>query len=124
MFIRYNLFTFLWLLLILTLTLAPGNTLPRVHLWEEILSVDKLAHVLLFMILVLLTIIGFSKQYHFEHLRRYAIRSALILGLTYGLLIEFIQAAIPDRSPEFLDFLANTVGCGLGVGLFYLIYKA
>jgi VanZ family protein len=124
MFLRYNVFTFLWLLVILLLTLTPGSALPRTHLWEDLLSIDKLAHVLLFAVLTVLMIVGFSKQYKFELLRRKAIPAAALLALAYGLLIEVLQLLIPDRGPELLDFVANGIGCGLGIGIFYLIYKA
>lgn len=123
MFFRYNLFTFCWLLLILLLTLTPGQAIPDTSLWEELINVDKVVHFLIFSILVLLMIIGFTKQYRFASVRKYAIPAALGISIGYGLLIELIQIIIPDRGFELMDVVANTIGCFIGYAVFYLIYK-
>ena len=123
MFIRYNVFTFGWLLIVLLLTLTPGESMPRGGLWTNLLSFDKIAHFFVFCILVFLMIIGFSKQYTFEKLRLNAVTYSVVFGILYGLLIEIIQYFIPGRAIEPLDILANTIGCFIGLGIFYLIYK-
>ena len=123
MFFRYNAFTICWALLIMLLTLSPGESMPRTNLWQELLNFDKAAHFFVFSILVLLMIVGLSKQYTYEKLRRKAVVYSLSASIGYGLLIEAIQYAIPDRSFELADLLANTTGCFIGYGLFYLLYK-
>jgi VanZ family protein len=123
MFFRYNLFTFCWLLLILLLTLTPGQAIPETSLWEELINVDKVVHFLIFSILVLLMIVGFTKQYRFASVRKYAVPAALGISIGYGLLIELIQIIIPDRGFELMDVVANTIGCFIGYAVFYLIYK-
>lgn len=123
MFLKYNLFTVSWLLLILLLTLTPGSSLPETSLWDELISFDKVVHFFLFSVLVLLAIIGFTKQYTFDKVRAKAVPYALILGIVYGILIEITQQAVPGRYMELMDVVANTIGCFMGYGMFYLIYK-
>lgn len=123
MFFRYNLFTICWLLIILLLTLTPGDALPQTNLWAELLNVDKVVHFIIFGILTLLMIIGFTKQYTFATLRKYAVAAALAVSIGYGIVIELIQIAIPGRGLELMDMVANTIGCMLGYAVFYMIYK-
>ena len=123
MFFRYNVFTIIWLLLVLLLTLTPGENMPQTNVWHELLSFDKVAHFFMFATLVFLMIIGLTKQYTFVKLRRDAVVISLSAGVIYGLLIEIIQFLIPGRSFEFSDFAANFFGCFIGYGLFYLVYK-
>jgi VanZ family protein len=123
MFFRYNLFTLCWILLILLLTLSPGNALPETNLWEELISADKVVHFMIFCILVLLMIVGFTKQYAYAYLRKHAVPLSLLISISYGILIEIIQIPIPGRHLEVMDMLANTIGCFLGYGIFYLVYK-
>lgn len=123
MFFRYNLFTICWLLIILLLTLTPGNALPETNLWAELLNIDKVVHFIIFGILAMLMIIGFTKQYTFAALRKYAVTAALAVSIGYGILIELIQIPIPGRGLELMDMVANTIGCLLGYAVFYMIYK-
>lgn len=123
MFLRYNAFAFGWLLLILLLTLTPGENMPRTDLWHEFLSFDKVVHFFIFGALVFLLIVGLSKQYTYLYLRRHAVGISLGAGVFYGILIEFIQHLIPGRSLEFADMLANSLGCFIGYGMFFLVYK-
>lgn len=123
MFFRYNLFTICWLLLILLLTLSPGDAFPETRIWTDLLSFDKVVHFLIFSILVVLMIVGFSKQYTYEWIRKRAVPLSLAISIGYGILIEAIQIPIPGRYLEGMDIVANTIGCFIGYGLFYLVYK-
>lgn len=123
MFFRYNLFAFLWVLLILLLGLAPGESMPATDIWDFI-NFDKAAHFTVFVVLSFLLIVGFSKQYTFRVLRYRAELFAVLTSFVYGLLIEVGQAFIPDRSLEMADLLANCLGALTGWVVFYLIYKA
>lgn len=123
MFFRYNLFTLCWLLLVLLLTLTPGENMPKTGLWEDLLSFDKVAHFFIFGILVFLMIVGLSKQYRYQFLRSKAVQLSLTVGILYGIIIEIIQQFIPGRGFEFADIIANTIGCFMGFGLFYVVYK-
>lgn len=123
MFFRYLFFTLCWLLLILLLTLTPGENMPQTSLWENLLSFDKVAHFFIFGVLVFLMIIGLSKQYRYLFLRNKAVQISLAVGIAYGIIIEIIQQFIPGRGFEVADIAANTIGCFMGYGLFYVVYK-
>jgi VanZ family protein len=47
---------------------------------------------------------------------------ALLVTSALGALLEIWQAALPYRSAEFLDWLADTLGAGLGAALLWLVY--
>ncbi len=46
---------------------------------------------------------------------------AVVLFVTYGLLIELVQGLIPNRVTSIADFVADCIGilCGLGLGHLY-----
>lgn len=111
------------MLLVLLLTLTPGGNMPQTNLWADFMSFDTIAHFGFFGIMVFLMIIGFSKQYSFHFLRIRAIPVALTVSIVYGVLIEGLQHFIPGRFFELSDILANSLGCFVGVGLFYIVYK-
>ena len=123
MFLRYNLFTILWAILVLMLSLTPGHSMPETDIWGW-LGFDKVAHLFVFAVLVFLMIVGFSKQYTYLFLRDRAVVASLIICLVYGLLIECIQALIPNRSLEYSDILADMFGCGIGYAIFFGVYKS
>lgn len=97
--------------------------MPQTDIWD-FLGFDKFAHLFTFGVLVLLMIVGFTKQYKFLYLRYHAVRLSVAGCIMYGLLLELIQALIPGRNIEYLDMIADSVGCFLGLGLFYAVYKS
>jgi VanZ family protein len=123
MFFRYNVFTFCWMLLVLLLTLTPGDNMPKTSLWASILSFDTVAHFGIFAIMVFLMVIGLSKQYAYHFLRQKAVLVSLSVCILYGVLVEALQHLIPGRHFELFDILANSLGCLAGLGVFYLVYK-
>ncbi|MEL6536316.1 MAG: VanZ family protein [Bacteroidota bacterium] len=97
--------------------------MPETDIWGW-LGFDKVAHLFVFAVLVLLMIVGFSKQYKYLYIRYNAVWLSLTICLAYGLLIEGVQALIPDRTLEYGDFVADSLGCGIGYAIFYGIYKS
>lgn len=79
----------------------PGNGIPHAFT-----SKDKLLHIGIFIL--------------FGYLWRrvgYSVRSVLIAGIVYGLLIEIWQGIMPiNRSFDVYDIVADSVGAALGVG--------
>ncbi|BDD02771.1 hypothetical protein AUTU_02540 [Aureibacter tunicatorum] len=112
----------MWALVILFLTLIPGQHLPEMVSWN-LLATDKLAHSFVFMILTLLAIIGFLKQGVYPWLKQRAEWVAVAGAFVYGGFIELMQSFIPNRSFEFQDMIANGIGCLLGYAVYLLIYK-
>lgn len=92
------------------------------ELWSFI-SFDKFAHTFFFAILTLLMIIGFSKQYAYRNLRERPIILSILVTIFYGLTIETVQTFIPGRSIEITDVFANAFGTGIGVIMFFIIYR-
>lgn len=45
----------------------------------------------------------------------------LVMLVGYGALTELVQLAVPGRSASPYDFLADTIGAGLGLGLAWLL---
>ena len=108
---------FIWAIIVLILTLTPGQFLPKVNYWS-INSLDKYVHFLIFFIQVFFLFWGARKQS--KPLTRNTIVVYLVIGVLFGSLIEIIQTLIPHRSCEFNDLIANTIGCLLGAGFFYI----
>ena len=96
-------------LLSAVLLLAPGSegtSLPDwLHPWVAG-GVDKVVHGVLFIALGALTVRAAGPR------RRWAVLAAC---LAWGLLTEWAQSGIPERSPEGLDVLANGLGSVAGV---------
>jgi glycopeptide antibiotics resistance protein len=122
MILRYNIFTIAWALLILALTLTPGNSMPDLSIWD-LISFDRFAHLFVFGVLVLLMSIGLTKQYTSLFLRFNAAKLAFLLSFGFSLIVELLQYLIPGRLVEINDLIANTSGCLMGSLVFYLIYK-
>ena len=118
MFLKYNLSGISWALFILALCGLPGNRLPDLSYWN-LFSFDKIVHAFLFAILVTLLIIGFKKQYLFVRLRYYSVISSVLIGILYGAFTEVLQTIVfVERTGDIYDFIANAVGCLLGIILF------
>ena len=120
MFLKFNLFTFLWALVIFLLILMPGQQMPS---FGDLFSFDKLAHLGVFGVLCFLMIIGFTKQVTFPKIRSNPVKYSLIISLTYASILELGQALIPGRYANFFDMAFNIAGVFLGYLLYLLIYK-
>ena len=122
MFFKYNFNSIAWGLLIFILSAVPGNDFPDLSFWS-LLSFDKVIHAFFYAVFVIFLIVGFIKQYSFPRLRYGAVPCALITGIAYGGTIEFLQYSVfAQRNGDIFDFIANTVGCFIGMLLFYIIY--
>ncbi|MDQ3392957.1 MAG: VanZ family protein [Bacteroidota bacterium] len=101
------------------MTLTPGNAMPNTGSLN-IPNSDKIGHFIIFAVFAFLLFRGFAKQNKFEVLNSYPLLFSLIISVSFGIVIEFIQNNIPGRSFDPLDILANTIGIALGLGIFYL----
>ncbi|MGK7392991.1 MAG: VanZ family protein [Candidatus Cyclobacteriaceae bacterium M3_2C_046] len=100
----------------------PGSSMPATNLWSWI-SFDKWAHLGVFAILVLLALVGFIKQNRFTILQKHPVLMAMGFSTGYGILMEFTQSLVPQRSFEYDDMAANLMGVVSGYLAFYFIYK-
>lgn len=122
MFFRYNLFGIVWAAIILLLTVSPGASMPKTLDWS-LLAFDTFSHFFVFGILTFLLIVGFTKQYSFDRIKKKSVSYAIYAGVAYGCFIEILQSIIPGRYFDFIDIIANSIGCLTGYILFYIIYK-
>jgi VanZ family protein len=123
MFLKYNLPSILWGILILFLLGIPGNNFETFSFLSKF-HLDKIIHIFLFFIFVILLIIGFKKQNSFNILRNHSILIAILISILYGATIEISQAYIfIKRTGDTYDIIANTFGTLLGIGMFYGIIE-
>src|SRR6478752_3820210 len=102
-----------WALVILVLTLTPGNYIPQPP-WD-IFQFDKLVHCFIFFIQALLALRGAYIKEHLKNTRIYL--SIFIICTLFGICIELVQHFVPGRSMSPADAIANTTGTLLGLWL-------
>jgi len=83
-----------------------GSILPETSHFQAITGGDKLLHLIAYAGLALLQPLFLKEE-------RLFLRWALLLIL-WGILLEVAQGLVPDRTPSFWDFVANTTGVILG----------
>ncbi len=114
----------IWAFIIALLTLLPGCYIPKVTSLLDWLSPDKLVHLFLFGIFVILYIEGFSRQMQQAVLRKYAVGFSMLIGMVFAVLTEAMQKyIIPGRNGNIYDFLADLLGLLLGYMLWRLIRR-
>ncbi len=124
MFIKNNWPGILWGVIILIITGIPGKYFPKVTTFWDWLSPDKIVHLFMFSIFVLLLNIGFKKQYTSAKQRFIYIVVSLLIGLIFSGLTEILQRFIfVGRNGNIYDFAANSAGCFLGVLFFYVFFR-
>lgn len=100
-----------WGLIIFLLCATPGEYIPS-SFWLEVLSVDKLVHVSMFFILLQLVLIALAARGKPASLKVLF----FLICVLYGLGLEWMQAHLfSNRSADWLDVLANTLGCTLAL---------
>jgi len=104
-----------WLLLFIA-THTPSTRLPPLplplNLW------DKAQHFVAYAVLAILASVVLN-PIRWSPKIRYLTVFSLTVG--YGALDEWLQAFIPGRHPDVLDFVADALGATLGIALHYLV---
>ena len=114
--LKYSLLAaIVWTLIIFILCCTPGKYVPTAH-WLELLSFDKFVHASIFFTLTFLwLLVGFKKN----KLSLSIMIFIIIACIGYGGLLEIMQAKVfSERSGDWLDFIANSFGCLIGVCFF------
>ncbi len=113
---KYNLIAALsWTVTIFILCCTPGRFIPTTS-WLELLSFDKFVHASIFFGLSCLWLV--FVYYHYQ-LTKLSISLTILLCITYGGSLEIMQATIfSQRSGDWLDFIANSFGCAMGLLFF------
>ncbi|HNP48642.1 MAG TPA: VanZ family protein [Bacteroidia bacterium] len=123
MFLRNHLPTLVWAIFILIICGIPGDKIPELTFWQW-LKPDKIVHLLIFGILCFLMIRSFKLQQSSSYLRNHAGILALLLSISYGILIEILQATVfIHRSGDVRDAIANSIGAFIGLWSFTKIAK-
>lgn len=111
-----------WALLIAFLCLTPGKALPAWE-WADLLSVDKLVHMLMFGVLSYLLARGLRDRSTNTWAHGRILLVAGLLSFAYGGLMELLQD-IPGlgRNGDVVDLAANTIGAVVGAWLVYRLW--
>lgn len=117
--IKVHIRPLIWALIILILTLSPGNYIPKIDYWS-ILSLDKYVHCGIFFLLNFLLLWDYKKHYKPRLATEIIITS---ISIVYGIWIEIIQQYIPLRSFEWNDMLANASGAWLAWVVFRVVFR-
>ncbi|MFM1932196.1 MAG: hypothetical protein RL226_1499 [Bacteroidota bacterium] len=119
---RHLIWSLVWAALIAFMYFVPGKDLPVVSFWD-VFGFDKVGHFVVFAIFSLILKTGLRRQIKFGKVRRLAMRWTLWITIPYGGILEFLQGQlIPDRTSDWLDFVANVLGVLFGLVIFRLIY--
>ena len=104
-----------WTIIIFVLCCTPGKYVPTAH-WLELLSFDKFVHASIFFTLTFLwLLVGVKKN----KLSLSFMIFIIIACIGYGGLLEMMQATVfSQRSGDWLDFIANSFGCLMGLWFF------
>ena len=112
--------------IILILTTMPGSCFPTVKSFWQWLGPDKIVHLIMFGSLSFLIPFGYREKYcrDAKSFGKRLLWLSCLLSTAYGGATELLQK-IPAlrRSGSVYDFLADVIGCLLGVFIFKMIYK-
>jgi len=121
LFIKDFLPGILWWILVMVLTLTPGNYFPEVSSFWNLFSPDKLIHLFIFGVLAFLLLSGFDKHFRLKSFRGKTI-APVLTALFTGILTEVMQAVFPiGREASIYDAVANFAGCFTGYYCFRIL---
>jgi VanZ family protein len=112
---KYFLPALVWAILIFSLSTSSAVTKIEFNL----LSADKIGHLVFYAVQVVLLIWAFLKLRRLIYLPLGILSLCWSLSFVYGVSLELVQAMLPYRSFDYADMIANGVGALLGA----LIYR-
>jgi VanZ family protein len=105
-FIKKYYLAILWALISLTACGVNGNSLPKINLD---ISIDKIAHILLFGVQAWLILRENQKRGSGLNWKQAHI--AVVVSIVYGIVIEGLQATVfINRSYDYADMVADGIG--------------
>ncbi len=109
------LFALAWTAVIFALCCTPGRYVPTAH-WLDLLSFDKLVHASIFFVLSSLWFLYLVKS---ANVTKSRIALVIVTCICYGGMLEVLQATVfSQRSGDWADFIANSLGCLLALLFF------
>jgi len=119
--IKYHLPAILWGSIILGIISVPGNYIPKPHGFLELISPDKIVHLLMFAPFSFLISRGIWKQ---SQNIKSAIWISFFFGIIYAFSTELLQFfVISGRNGNIYDAIADSLGVLIGLFLFFKIQK-
>ncbi len=88
------------------------------ELFIDISGIDKFLHLIEYAIMGFL--LSFALNVSFDNLKRTG-KIFLVIAPLSGAIDEFHQAFVPTRTPDGFDFLADIIGCAIGLAIFMII---
>lgn len=111
--------TIIWAIIILILSSIPGSDVGKIK-FLNIPYMDKLAHLGLYFILCFLFVFEEHKNSITGNSNKQIILFILLACISYGIIMEFLQNWLfKERSAEFWDIVANSLGSFLAIPFFY-----
>lgn len=110
-------------IVILILTGLPGSLFPRV---KPVVGLDKGVHLLMYAGFAFACLWGYRKQYasNGPAYRKKAIILIFVISVAFGGLTELMQEyLVPSRTGNWFDFLADSIGTGIGILAFFLFFR-
>src|SRR5687768_11190855 len=114
MVLRYLWPAILWSIVVLFLTLLPGEEFPEV----QVVGIDKLVHFFIFGLVMVLSSFGLYKISAHTGAIQNPVLISFFYSITFGVAIEILQLFVPNRNFSLLDIIANVIGVALGYLLF------
>lgn len=119
-FIKKYYLAILWACISLAACGVNGQSLPEISF--DLIGIDKLAHFVLFGMQAFLIIHAHQRGRNKIDWRH--VHLAVIIGVVYGVLIEFLQFAVfVNRSYDYADMAADALGAISCYGFTALFYK-
>jgi len=103
-----------WFLTVTALLSLPGKAFPQEN-WMSKFQLDKLVHILLFLIMVILWVNALGKKYPTKNLYMSLCIVVSCAATIHGVIMEFIQLYfVPNRDFELNDIFADAAGAVIG----------
>lgn len=115
----YLLLSILWSVIMLLITLTPGEAIPK----AGIIQADKYVHFFIFTVWMILTSCSILKVRYFNAGTRYPVMITGLGGLCIGIMIECLQHYVPGRNFSLPDILANSTGVVSGYLVIWFFRK-
>ncbi|UCC93792.1 MAG: VanZ family protein [Thermoplasmata archaeon] len=99
-----------WAVFLMVTALSPS--LGPIEDIDIVTHQDKIVHFLQYFILSFLTFFALVRGTKRD--RGWQLRTTVVAVIVYGVILEVLQLAVPERDPSVLDVLANVTGAILG----------
>ena len=119
---RFILPSTIWTILVIAVSLIPSSSFDAQQFGIE--GLDKVIHLLMYTLMTLFWSTGLKRQHQSKKVRKNAFLIAALGGFLISLFLEISQEyLVSSRSFDWLDLIANGIGCIFGVIVFKLLYR-